>query len=98
MEIVPAVELALPTSRVMLPELPAELPVEIATLPELPLVVVVPVWMVMESEAVAVRLAVLRLEAVKAYGTADSFIRLPELVISVSQVGEVPVSPTLMVM
>jgi hypothetical protein len=40
--------------------------VSIVILPELPLVVVEPVWMVIASELVLVRLAVLRLEAVRA--------------------------------
>ena len=90
--------LALVVPSEMVPAVPAAEPVSMVMEPELPDVVVLPVWMVMESDAVLVRLAVLTLLATRASGTAESFMRpVVALVISVSHDGE-PVPPTLMVM
>ena len=98
MLIVPAVWVAVPTSRVMLPELdmvPVALPDWMVMLPELDVVppVALPDWMVMllllvEAVDVLLELTLLAEPALKAYGTPVSLVRLfVGASISPSQVG-----------
>ncbi len=82
--------------RLIVPAVPAAVPTSIATLPEFPDVVVFPVWIVMLSEAVLVRLAVRTLLDTSASGATLSFILLPPFVISLSHDGPL-VPPTLIV-